>query len=410
MIYLDANATTPIDGRVLNTIVAEFTELGNASSHHAAGRRAHAVVQAARASVADLLGAAPTEVVFTSGATEADNLALLGLTPRGGRRGVACPGTEHAAVLEPVNQLRRQGCPTTLLPVDETGQVDLRELERCVGSGTLLVSVMAVNNETGVKAPLAQIAAVVHAAGALLHSDATQLMAWGDVDVDVLDVDMLSLSAHKMHGPVGVGALYVRREIQHLLSPRVFGGGQETGLRSGTLNTPGIAGLGHSARLAADEGAAAAARVGALRDDLRDRLAAAQPVLVHGAGTDRAPGTLNLALAGALADQVLAGVPGVAASRGSACSGGSEQPSHVLTAMGVPRDVVDCSVRFSLHRGTTAADVREAAGLVAASAARVRRRNGAAASGYADSKTPMEASAQVSVQASVTGSMTGGAR
>ncbi len=375
MIYLDANATTPIDPRVLATVVEELQAVGNASSTHAAGRRAKSVVQAARRDVAGLIGAAPTEVIFTSGATEANNLAILGLQPHEGRIAVACPATEHAAVLEPVEQLRIAGRPVTTLPVDSAGLVDLDMLAEQVGRSTLLVSVMAVNNETGVRAQLPVIAELVHRAGALLHTDATQLLAWGGVDVDELGVDLLSLSAHKMHGPVGAGALYIRDDVRPRLIPRVFGGAHETGLRSGTLNTPGIAGLGRAARLATDEGVAAARAVSALRDNLAARLkSAAGPVIVHGGSVARAPGTLNVALLGAPADQVLAGAGEIAASRGSACSGGSERPSHVLTAMGVPLDVIDCSMRLSLHRGTTLAEIAAAADLLAASAGRVRSR------------------------------------
>jgi len=376
VIYLDANATTPLDARVLATVVAELQELGNASSHHLAGRRAAAVVRRARHEVADLLGSDPNEVTFTSGATEANNLALLGLQPASDRCAVICPRTEHAAVLEPVEALRRAGRPVCLLPVDAAGRLDLDDLERSLGLETLLVSVMAVNNETGVRANLAAISEVVHRAGAFLHTDATQLLAWGPVDVDALGVDLLSLSAHKMHGPVGAGALYVRRDVRHRLTPRVFGGAHEAGLRSGTLNTPAIAGLGQAAVLAVEDGAAAAGAVGGLRDHLAELLAAECPgLVVHGAGTDRAPGTLNVALPHAPADQVLAGAPEIAASRGSACSGGTERPSHVLSAMGVTAEEIDRSMRLSLHRATTRQEVIGAAQLLAASAARVRQRN-----------------------------------
>lgn len=376
MIYLDANATTPLDARVLSTVVAELQELGNASSQHAAGRRAAAVVRRARQQLAGLLSCDPNEVTFTSGATEANNLAVLGLQPVADRRAIVCPVTEHAAVLEPVDALRRDGRPVHSLPVDAAGRLDLGVLERALGPETLLVSVMAVNNETGVRAQLADISEVVHRAGALLHTDATQLLTWGSVDVDALGVDLLSLSAHKMHGPLGAGALYVRRDIRHRLTARVLGGAHEAGLRSGTLNTPAIAGLGHAAVLAAEEGPAAAGAVAGLRDHLAELLAAECPgLVVHGAQADRAPGTLNVALPQAPADQVLAGAPEIAASRGSACSGGTERPSHVLSAMGVTAEEVDRSMRLSLHRTTTRQEVARAAELLAASAARVRQRH-----------------------------------
>lgn len=372
MIYLDANATTPLDPRVLNTIVDELQQLGNASSAHAAGQRAKTAVHAARAAVADLIAADPREIVFTAGATEADNLAVLGITPDLRRRTVICAATEHPAVLEPVQWLRAHERRGVFATVDRNGVVDLDALEAMVDSHTLLVSMMAVNNETGVMAPLAEVAEITHRAGALLHTDATQLMTWGPVDIDELGVDLLSMSAHKMHGPAGVGALYVRDEVRHLLQPRLLGGAQEDGLRSGTLNTPGIAGFGHAARIVADEGPAAAARVARLREDLRSRLAAAVPIHVHGEDVRRAPGTLNIAIADAPADRVLAGASEVAASRGSACAGAGDKPSPVLTAMGVSLAQIECSMRLSLHRETTEADVVRAAELLSASALRVR--------------------------------------
>lgn len=372
MIYLDANATTPLDPRVLNTIVDELQQLGNASSAHAAGQRAKTAVHAARAAIADLIAADPREIVFTAGATEADNLAVLGLTPDLRRTTVICAATEHPAVLEPVQWLRANECRGAVVTVDRNGVVDLDALEAMVDSHTLLVSVMAVNNETGAMAPLSEVAEIVHRAGALLHTDATQLMAWGPVDVDELGVDLLSMSAHKLHGPAGVGALYVRDEVRHLLQPRLLGGAQEDGLRSGTLNTPGIAGFGHAARIVADEGPAAAARVTRLRDDLSSRLAAAVPIHVHCGDVGRAPGTLNIAIADAPADRVLAGASEVAASRGSACAGAGDKPSPVLTAMGVPLAQIECSMRLSLHRETTETDVTRAAELLSASALRVR--------------------------------------
>ena len=372
MIYLDANATTPLDPRVLDTVVEELQQLGNASSAHRAGQRAKAAVHTARAEVADLIAADSREIVFTAGATEADNIAILGVAPQLRRRKVVCPTTEHPAVLEPVKWLRDTHRRGVLVPVDRDGVVDLEALAAAVDSSTLLVSVMAVNNETGVMPPLTEIAEVVHRAGALFHTDATQLLAWGPIDVDELGVDLLSLSAHKLHGPVGVGALYVREEVRHRLGPLMHGGAQEDGLRSGTLNTPGIAGFGHAAQIAAKEGQAAADRVTGLRDGLLSRLAASVPVHVHGAGARRAPGTLNIALLDAAADQVLAGAPQVAASRGSACAGAGERPSHVLSAMGVPAAQIDCSMRLSLHRGTTPDEVVRAADLLGSSAVRVR--------------------------------------
>jgi cysteine desulfurase len=240
---------------------------------------------------------------------------------------------------------------------------------------------MAANNETGTLAPLPQIAEIAHAGGAMLHTDATQLLAWGAVDVEALGVDLLSLSGHKMHGPQGVGALYVRRERSRRLMPVQHGGGHERGIRSGTLNTAGIVGLGAAAEIAVREGPTATQRVQALRDRLHHELEeSVGPVILNGHPVDRLPGTLNLAFPGADADAVMAGAPSVAIATGSACSTGHPGPSHVLTAMGVDEEQATCSLRFGLSRLTTAEEVTTAVSLVAASVARVRHRQAEVAS------------------------------
>jgi cysteine desulfurase len=382
-IYLDNNATTALDDRVLEAMLPALRHVGNPSSAHPAGQVARQWVEMARRQVSALLDASPREIVFTSGATEANNLAIKGLVrasdPR--RRRVVSVTTEHPAILETLRAVEAEGGKVVLVPVDRGGIVDLQHLGDAVDDQTLLVTVMAANNETGVLAPLPQVAEIAHAGGALLHTDATQLLVWGGVEVDALGVDLLSLSSHKMHGPQGVGALYVRRECSWRLAPIQHGGGHERGIRSGTLNTAGIVGLGAAAMLAAGEGPAAALRVRALRDQLHHQLEeSAAPVLINGHSGDRLPGTLNLSFPGADAEAVMAGAPHVAVATGSACSTGHPGPSHVLTAMGVSDEQAACSLRFGLSRFTTAEEITTAAGLIANSVVRVRNRQAEVAS------------------------------
>ncbi len=376
-IYLDNNATTALDERVLAAMLPALRHVGNPSSAHAAGRAALRRVEDARRQVSALVGASPREIIFTSGSTEANNLALKGLVhgPEPRRRRVVSVTTEHPAILETLRALEAEGTETVMVPVDKCGIVDLQRLEDAVDNQTLLVTVMAANNETGTVAPLPQVAEIAHACGAVLHTDATQLLAWGGIDVDALGVDLLSLSGHKMHGPQGVGALFVRRECSWRLAPVQHGGGHERGMRSGTLNTAGIVGLGAAADLAAREGPAEARRVRGLRDQLHQELEeAAGPLILNGHPVDRLPGTLNLSFPGADADAVMAGAPNVAVATGSACSTGNPGPSHVLTAMGVSEEQAACSLRFGLSRFTTAEEIIAAAFLIAESVAKVRYR------------------------------------
>ena len=382
-IYLDNNATTALDERVLSAMLPALRHVGNPSSAHPAGQTAHSWVEDARRQVATLLDASPREIVFTSGSTEANNLALKGLVhgTDSGRRRVISVTTEHPAILETLRALEAYGAQLILVPVDHSGIVDLQVLNDAVDDRTLLVTVMAANNETGVLAPLPQIAAIAHARGAVLHTDATQLLAWGGIDVEALGVDLLSLSGHKMHGPQGVGALYVRRECTRRLVPVQHGGGHERGIRSGTLNTAGIVGLGAAAEIAVREGPTEAQRVQMLRDRLHHELEESTgPVILNGHPVDRLPGTLNLSFPGADADAVMAGAPAVAVATGSACSTGHPGPSHVLTAMGVDEERAACSLRFGLSRFTTAEEVTTAVSLVTASVARVRHRQAEVAS------------------------------
>ena len=377
-IYLDNNATTALDPRVLDAMLPFLRHAGNASSAHAAGQRAAAAVDEARQQVAQLVGGSPAEVLFTSGATEADNLALKGLahTPQQGRRRIVSCRTEHPAVLSTLSHLAAAGFEVVLLDVTADGLPVEAQLDAALDERVLMVSIMAVNNETGVMPDLAPLAGRVHEFGGWFHTDATQLMTWGGLDADEVGADLVSMSAHKMHGPAGVGALWVRREVQPRLAPLLHGGHQERGLRSGTLNTPGIVGFGAAASLAAAEGPAAAGQVRVLRDRLHylldDQLGG---VWLNGHLERRAPGTLNIAVPGLEeSDAVLGAVPEVALSTGSACAAGVPGPSPVLTAMGLGEERASASLRLSLSRQTTPAEVTQAAAAIAGGVQQVLER------------------------------------
>lgn len=374
VIYFDNNASTALDDRVLDAMLPALRHTGNASSWHELGRWARATVEQARAQVATFVGASPAEVTFTSGATEANNLAIKGVALAAGRRRrVVCAATEHPSVLQPVLALGRAGFDVQVIPVDRHGVICLDELQAAITDDTCLVTVMAANNETGVLAPLPVIAAMAHARGSLLHTDATQLGPWGRVDLHELGADLLSLSSHKMHGPQGAGALIAARGTP--LEPLLHGGGHERGVRSGTLNTAGVVGFGTACRLAADLGPGAAGEAGRLRDLLERLLTAAAPTVVNGVGAPRLPGTLNIAFPGTEADAVMVGAPSVAMATGSACSTGVPGPSHVLTAMGLGPDLAGASLRFGVSRQTTSTEVEAAAAAVVVSVDRVRDRD-----------------------------------
>ena len=360
-VYLDNNATTALDDRVLSAMLPALRSVGNPGSVHAAGREASRAVDQARHAVAEMFWASPGEVVFTSGSTEANNLALFGVcggpAARSRRRLVTCT-TEHSAVLEPARALAGQGFDVVTVPVDHTGLPEEQALLDAIDEHTVLVSLMAVNNETGVQPELRSVIDYAHDRGALVHTDATQLAAWGGVDTDELLVDLASVSAHKMHGPQGVGALFIRREIQKLLYPVSFGGGQERGLRSGTLNVAGIVGFGAAATLAVTEGGASAERTRGLRDRLHRGLSdKVDGVLLNGHRTLRAPGTLNISVPGVDAEAVMVSSLGVSLSTGSACHAGAPGPSHVLAAMGLDEVQLGGSMRLSLSRFTTDEEV-----------------------------------------------------
>ncbi|WP_240167961.1 cysteine desulfurase family protein [Streptomyces noursei] len=335
--------------------------VGNASSVHHHGRDAAARVDKARRQVGELLGCAPGEIIFTSGATEANNLALRAASAQGGA--LVTTAVEHPAVLETARSLSAESsAPLVTLPVSADGIVDLAALEASVqGEEVAVVSVMLANNETGALADLASVVRIARAAGALVHSDATQYVGRLPVDLDDLDVDLLSLSAHKFGGPQGVGALFVRRGISLPHRPLLVGGGHEKGWRAGTLNVAGIVGMGAAAEAARRQLGDEAPHITKLRDLLEGELLAQLPGShVNGARAPRLPGVTSITFPGAPADAVLASMPAIAASDGSACSAGAPSPSHVLLAMGLSREAADSTIRFSMGYATTEQEIRRA--------------------------------------------------
>jgi len=376
VIYLDHHATTPVDARVLEAMLPFFTEkFGNASSRtHRFGWEANEAVERARKQVASLMGASAREVVFTSGATEATHLAIAGGTAvaPAGRRHIVTVATEHKAVLDPCRQLAASGWTVTELPVAPTGLVDVDAVARAITPGTALVSVMLANNEIGVLQPVADIARLAHAQGALMHTDAVQALGKVAVDVATLGVDLASFSAHKLYGPKGVGALYVKRGVEKQLGAPVRGGGQERGLRGGTLNVPGIVGFGAACEVAGHEMQVEAHRVSALRDRLwqllQERVGG---VTMNGAESPRLPGNLNVGFAGVEGESLLVGLTDVAASSGAACT--SAEPSHVLVALGLDKTGALASLRLGLGRWTTAEEIDRAAAHLADVVAHLRR-------------------------------------
>ncbi|MEW6749511.1 MAG: cysteine desulfurase family protein [Candidatus Latescibacterota bacterium] len=386
-VYLDHMATTPADPRVVDAMLPYFGQrFGNpASRTHAFGWEAAEAVEEARASVASLLGArSAREVVFTSGATEANNLAIRGVVELGpGQPHIVTCATEHKSVLECCRSLERGGCRLTVVPVDGHGIVDLDALAGALGPETVLVSIMVANNETGTLQPLEEIGRITRAHGVVWHADAAQ--AAGKVALDLGGAewgpDLLSLSGHKMHGPKGVGALYVRsRRPRVRLRPQVEGGGQERGLRAGTLNVPGIVGLGVACRLCAREMTAERERLEALRDLLLARLEVLGGVQLNGHPTQRLANCLNVSFAGVDGARLITAFRDLAVSAGSACASGESTPSHVLRAMGVGEALASASLRFGLGRWTSVEEVDYAALRVVEE---VRRLRGTAAPGPA---------------------------
>jgi cysteine desulfurase len=389
-IYLDHHATTPVDPRVLEAMLPYFgRKFGNpGSTNHSFGREALEAVESARASVAAALGAEPAEIVFTSGATESNNLAIRGVAERSRRRGnhLVSVATEHHAVLDPLADLRRRGYEVTLLPVAPAGDrragcVDPQQVADALRDDTILVSVMLANNEIGALHPVAEIGRLCHQRGVLLHCDATQAVGKLPVHVDELSVDLLSLSGHKMYGPKGVGALYVRGKQPHVrLEPQIFGGGQEQGRRSGTLNVPGIVGLAKALELSLELLPTEAPRLATLRDRLYEGLAArVEGLLLHGPALDsglRLPGNLNVGFPGVDGEALLLEMRDIAVSSGAACTTVNPEPSHVLRALGLDDDLVRASLRFGLGRGTTAEEIDFAVAAVSSAAQRLTKLGG----------------------------------
>ena len=367
-VYLDYAATTPVDPRVLQAMLPYFTEHpGNASSLHGFGQEARGAVDRARVEVASLLGARPGEIVFTGGATEADNLAVVGVgsapSARGGAprgRHIITSAIEHHAVLEACHVLQERGYELTVVPVGSSGIVDPDDVRRAVRPDTSLISIMAANNEIGTLQPLAEIGTIAREHGVPFHSDATQWVGALPARVDDLRVDLLSLSGHKRYGPKGVGALYVRTGTP--LVPLQRGGGHERGRRGGTENVPGIVGLGAALRIAGAEMDEEAERITALRDRLIAGALAIPGVVLNGDPARRLPNNVNLSIEGTDSQSLVIALDlrGVAVSAGSACSSGTLEASHVLSALGVPSERAMSAVRLTLGRPTTTAEVDEA--------------------------------------------------
>ena len=386
-IYLDNQATTPLDPRVLDTMLPYFTEqFGNPSSEsHVYGKNAMAAIEAGRADIAALIGADPREIVFTSGATEANNLALKGAAhfarthPQAGREPrnrIVTIATEHKCVLESAASLAREGFEVAYAPVKPNGLVSLDRLAAAIDARTLLVSIMAAHNEIGVVQPLAEIGALCRSHGVLFHTDAAQAFGKIPLDVEAMKIDLMSISGHKIYGPKGIGALYVRRRPRVRLEPLIDGGGQERGLRSGTLPTPLCVGLGRAAALAAAEMGGEAVRLRGLRDRLQNSLMRRIPELrINGATGHRLPGNLNLSFAGLIAPELIEACPGIAISTGSACTSATVEPSYVLRALGLSDELANASIRLGLGRFTTEAEIDFAADALADAASRLRARH-----------------------------------
>jgi cysteine desulfurase len=367
-VYLDHQATTPVDERVLEAMLPYLrASFANPASAHRGGRRAADAVERAREQLGAAVGCAPRDLIFTSGATEANNLAVKGLAAGAERRHLVTCSTEHPSVLAPLRRLAADGFSLTEVGVDSGGLIDLDELAAALRPDTLLVSVMAANNEIGTLAPVRGVSELAHAVGAVMHCDATQVVGKVPFDVDEAGVDLASMSAHKLYGPKGVGALYVRRPVASRLRPLLDGGGHERGIRSGTLNVAGAAGFGEAAAIAAAEMAAEAPRLRSLAELLAARITNAAPgvALVGRPPGERIPGNVTLSFAGVDAEQLMLAMPDVAVSTGSACSTAAPAPSHVLLAIGLDYAMAQSVLRFGAGRDTSVADVERAAARVA---------------------------------------------
>lgn len=365
-IYLDSHATTPLDRRVLEAMLPYFTEhFGNAASgNHAYGWAAEAAVTQARERLAQAINASPEEIIFTSGATEANNLAIKGVAEAYQTKGrhIVTVVTEHKAILDPCRYLEGLGFEVTYLPVQADGLLDLGDLVQALRSDTILVSVMAANNEIGVLQPLAQIGGICHDQGILFHTDAAQAIGKIPLDVQTQRIDLMSLTAHKIYGPKGIGALYVRRKHPRVMvAPQFHGGGHERGMRSGTLYTPQIVGFAEAVHLALQEQAQESQRTAELRDYLWSKIQALGDVYLNGHPQQRLAGNLNVCFDRIEGSALLSGLQSVmAVSSGSACSSAVKEPSYVLTALGRSSELAYASIRFGLGRFTTADEIDRA--------------------------------------------------
>ena len=384
-IYLDYHATTPVDPRVLQEMLPYVTErFGNAASRqHAFGWEAQEAVDAARGRIAALINASPGEIIFTSGATESNNLAIKGCARALRERGdhVITVATEHKPGLDSCRRLEQEGWKLTVLGVSPDGFVDVDQLRRSINDRTVLVTVMAANNEIGVIQPLAEVSAIVRSSGALLHTDAAQAAGKIPLDVEALGVDLLSLTGHKCYGPKGAGALYVRRRRPRLqLECMIDGGGHENGLRSGTLNVPGIVGLGAAVDLCRNEMGEESTRLASLRDRLLEGLRRnIDGIRLNGSSSHRLPHNLHVSFDDVDGESLLMALGDIAVSTGSACSSGSQKPSHVLEAIGAVGERAGASIRFGLGRWTSEADIEVAVARVTKVVNSLRQRDTARA-------------------------------
>jgi cysteine desulfurase len=362
-IYMDNHATSPLDPRVLEAMLPYFTvKFGNAASrNHSFGWEAEQAVETAREQIAKLIGATAKEIIFTSGATESNNLAIKGIAEMYRERGnhIITQVTEHKAVLDTCKRLEKYGYRVTYLPVKADGIIDLDDLKRAMDDKTILVSIMAANNEIGVLQPIREIGKLCHEKGVLFHTDAVQAVGKVPVNVIADNIDVLSLSGHKIYGPKGVGALYVRRRNPRVqIAAQIDGGGHERGMRSGTLNVPGIVGLGKACEIAYEEMDTEAAYLRGLRDRLKNKLESELDYIhVNGSMEHRLPGNLNVSFVYVEGESLLMGINDVAVSSGSACTSATLEPSYVLKALGLGDDVAHSSIRFGLGRFNTQAEV-----------------------------------------------------
>jgi cysteine desulfurase len=377
-IYMDNHATTPMDPRVLEEMLPYFIEkFGNAASrNHSFGWVGEEATELGRERVAKLVGATAKEIIFTSGATESDNLAIKGAAEMYKEKGnhIITAVTEHKAVLDSCKRLEKYGYRVTYLPVQKDGLVDLDDLKRAIDDKTILVTIMAANNEIGVVQPVAEIGKLCHERGVIFHTDATQAVGKIPVDVAKQNIDLMSISAHKMYGPKGVGALYVRRKNPRVqISAIIDGGGHERGMRSGTLNVPGIVGLGKACAIASEEMAQESCKLAGMRNRLRDKIMGRlDEVYINGSWEHRLPHNLNISFAYVEGESLLMGINDIAVSSGSACTSATLEPSYVLKALGTGDDLAHSSIRFGIGRFNTEAEVDYVADRVVETVSRLR--------------------------------------